>query len=514
VEREQKGGGKTMSVLDTLALRFETLGAKDAAKETKSLSAEMDAAEQSAMEFAKKTEELKKQLGELQALQKNSSEDVKKQIAVHITGIEKELKANVLSEKAAKLHLAGVKQTEAAAMKARQQLTSMASSVSGLAGKMTGALGSLYAFKKAFEMSVRLGNEGFNLELMARQAGMTTDSLQVLGNALRSYGGDAASASAVVGDLNQSLQDMRLGKGGKLQEAASLYGLDISGSGEQGLATADELLMNIAKRMEGLNTQQQLNFGKMMGLDPATLMMVQGGVKGLTADLQKAGSMTVFSPEDIKAADEWKKQMIQMHNALERVGMVAERIFLPIMKAMGSAVTWLSNVLSEHQSIAIGVFSGVAAALIKFTWVALMSLRGLAIKAVPALAPLLASIWSLAAGVLAATWPFIAIAAAVAGVVWGIKKIHDMASGKKSGEKDMMSAGNRAFALTGTPLSSQTSNSIANNSSRSQNINVGIQGIEIKTAATDADGISKDLGRSINKSFASILLQNYSGALA
>lgn len=503
-----------MSVLDTLALRFETLGAKEAAKETSSLSAEMDAAQQSAMEFAKKTEELKKQLRDLQLLQQGASGDVKKQLAAQVIALKRDLNANVDAEKAAKLHLAGVKQTEAAAMKARQQLTSMAASITGLAGKMTGALGSLYAFKKAIDISVGLGNEGFNLELMARQAGSTTDQIQLLGNALKSYGGDAASASAVVGDLNQSLQEMRLGRGGKLQEAASFYGLDVRGTGEQGLATADELLMNIAKRMETLNTQQQLNFGKMLGLDPATLMMVQGGVKGLTADLEKAAKMKTFSEEDTKAATEWKNQMIQMHNAMARVGMVAERIFLPVLTKIAGAVTWVSDALSKHQDVALAVFATVGTALAIFAWKSTASLVGLAVKSIPALAALNGSIWSVAAGVLAATWPILAIAAAVGALVYAIKKIYDATHGKNSGEKEMMQSGTRAFALTGTPLSGQTSNSISNSSSRSQNINVGIQGIEIKTAATDADGISKDLGKSLNKSFSSILLQNYSGALA
>jgi hypothetical protein len=479
-----------MSVLDTLILMFEAKGAKEVASDTRGVREEMDRGDRSARSLGKQIAEL--------------------------------------------------------------------------TTKLTLAIAPLKAFKAAADMSRGMSEGAEDLLLLSSRAGSSVEKIQQLGNALKSYGGNAASASAVMGDLNSSLQQMRMGQGGKLQEAALLYGLDMTGSGEQGLATADEMLVNIAKRMEGLNTQQQLDFGKMLGLDDSTLMMVRGGLSGLTSDLEKGSKMKVFTSKDIETFRSFQQALRQMKNGFEQVGIIIARAVIPILKIFTVALTWLTRFFAEHKAVAIVVFAAVGAAL-----------AGMAVAGVVALVPLIASVWSLAAGVIAATWPFVAIAAVIGLVgaalylvyddfmvflaggesvcgavvdgfkwvweqikvfgtfikdfwsgVWQsiIDKFHSIFGGmmdkfkairKLLGlGKETVDAGASAMEDTKTPLSTMTSNSISNSATSQNANNVSVQGITINTAATDADGISKDIGGSLEKQMQRVLYQNYSGAVA
>ena len=80
--------------------------------------------------------------------------------------------------------------------------------------------------------------------------------------------------------------------------------------------------------------------------------------------------------------------------------------------------------------------------------------------------------------------------------------------------KETVDAGASAMEDTKTPLSTMTSNSISNSATSQNANNVSVQGITINTAATDADGISKDIGGSLEKQMQRVLYQNYSGAVA
>lgn len=451
----------------------------------------------------------------------------------------------------------GIDGVEKSGKKGEKQNKDLSQSFGQIASAVSKATVPLIAFKVAIANAFEYSKAGNDLRLMSQFAGESVQNIQQLGNALKSYGGNAASASAVMGDLNSSLQQMRMGQGGKLQEAALLYGLDMTGSGEQGLATADEMMMNIAKRMEGLNTQQQLDFGKMLGLDAPTIMMLQGGVKGLTADMERAKGMAVYDQMNIQNAKRFNDVLISLRTSFEKVKAIISNMLLPDIERFMKLISKVNTFLAEHKAVAILVFTAVGTALVA------MALSGAA------------ALWTMIAPLLIAAAPFIAIGAAIGLVgaalylvyddfmvflaggesvcgavvdgfkwvweqikvfgtfikdfwsgVWQsiIDKFHSIFGGmmdkfkairKLLGlGKETVDAGATAMEDTKTPLSTMTSNSISNSATSQNANNVSVQGITINTAATDADGISKDIGGSLEKQMQRVLYQNYSGAVA
>lgn len=92
-----------------------------------------------------------------------------------------------------------------------------------------------------------------------------------------------------------------------------------------------------------------------------------------------------------------------------------------------------------------------------------------------------------------------AIGGAIHGFVGGgLLQSEDLSQGKQGSITELLRKGQAQLELaTTTPLASQTSNSIKNASSN-RSTNVQINRVEIKTQATDANGISKSIGDSLH----------------
>jgi len=61
-------------------------------------------------------------------------------------------------------------------------------------------------------------------------------------------------------------------------EAARLFGVSIHGSGKYGLATNDEMLRHIARRMGQLDPESQIALANTMGLSPEMFWAMKDGL--------------------------------------------------------------------------------------------------------------------------------------------------------------------------------------------------------------------------------------------
>jgi len=399
-----------------------------------------------------------------------------------------------------------------------------------LAVQFTAAIAPILAFRKAINIANDMSKVGFDMWLLGSRAGISADKVSQLGQALKTYGGDAASASAVMANLNQSLQDMRMGKGGALQEAALLYGLDMRGSGPQGLATADELLESIAKRMETLNTQEQINFGEMMGLDPAMLLMVRGGLDNLRKSLADAENHKVMSKNDIEMMRKFQNSVIDMKAHVGQAAMVFARLMIPAMEGVMKALARIGEFLTEHKDLAVALGIALTAAL------GAVSVGGL-VKVISGLTALRAAF--LAARVAAAgggavaggtaallggplVWATLAAIAAVAFAIYRITNAVKKLKGENGGnEREIVQGGRVAFSDTRTPIAAVQSGSVSRATeqqyagSKPSMGNISFQGgINITTAATDSKGIAASIRPELLRQLQQIANANASGALA
>lgn len=206
-------------------------------------------------------------------------------------------------------------------------------------------LGQYFAIKKTFSAVMGFAKEGEELARMADLSGMSAQGIERLGIALKNYGGSASSASATLSKLNQQMQDLRFGKGGKLGQVAIRYGLNLNAS------TPEQMLLNIAKRMEGLGATQQVAMGRMIGLDNATLLLVQQGVEGVRKELEKASELSVYSEEDVKNSQKMNREYREMQERLKILSSITARSLMPLFETLFDRVSNLAKALAKYPNL-------------------------------------------------------------------------------------------------------------------------------------------------------------------
>lgn len=225
-----------------------------------------------------------------------------------------------------------------------------------LARSAVGFLGQYFAIKKTFSAVMGFAKEGEELARLADLSGMSAQSIERLGIALKNYGGSASSASSTLSKLNKQMEDLKFGKGGKLGEAAVRYGLDVNAQ------SPEQMLLNIAKRMEGLGATQQVAMGKMLGLDNATLLLVTQGVEGVRKELEKASELQVFSKEDIENSQKLNRAYRELEQRWNQLKSVLNRGLLPVFQVIIERLSKITKYFKENpeQIKTLATVAGVA----------------------------------------------------------------------------------------------------------------------------------------------------------
>lgn len=349
------------------------------------------------------------------------------------------------------------------------------------------------------------------MSYLAQNTGLAVEKFQALAIAAENYGGSAEGIAGSLQGLNTNLNNMRLGKGGGgVEDAALTYGINLYG--ENGLATADELLMNIAKRFESLDQSKQIDLGQRLGLDEGTIRLLQTGVANVQKELQRGTKYSLFSAEDVENSRKFQRTLRDIKLGLAQIFGVVARSLLPAFTWVGDKIKVFFDVISEHSGFVLGFFATVSAIL-----------TVLAIKSALAFAPFLIAV-GLIAAVAAAIglliddivnfWQgnesligtFIEAVKTVFTALWdflkeGFNSVLEWFKGTKIGkllglsdEKENsvqldMADARRKLELTQTPLSSVPQGSVST-SYANNNQSVRVDNVTINTQATDVQGIA------------------------
>lgn len=230
-----------------------------------------------------------------------------------------------------------------------------------LAQNAVGFLGQYIALKKTLSAVMGFAAEGEELARMAQLSGISAESIERLGIALKNYGGSASSASSALGKLNKQMEELKVGKNNKLSQAAIQYGLNVNAS------SPEQMMMNIAKRMEGLKPLQQVNLGRMLGLDNSMIMLLQQGVAGVQQELAKSGKLTVFSKEDIENTQRMQRAYREFQQRFEQIKATITSSLVPVLQVVFERLAKIAEYLKEHPtliktigSVATAVLTGLA----------------------------------------------------------------------------------------------------------------------------------------------------------
>jgi phage-related protein len=405
----------------------------------------------------------------------------------------------------------GLKEISAETEGTTQKADKMGNSFVSMSNKVLKALAPVAGLTALLNRSLAFASLGEEMSFLAQNTGLAVEKFQALAIAAENYGGTAEGIAGSMQGLNANLNNMRLGKGGGgVEDAAVTYGINLYGA--NGLATADELLMNVAKRFESLNQTQQIDLGQRLGLDEGTIRLLQTGVANVQAELERGRKYSLFSAEDVENSRKFERTMRDIKLGLAQIFGVVARSLLPAFTWVGDKVSRFIDLINGNASFIKGFFLALSAILtvlaIKSGLAFLPFIGAIAlITAVSAAIGLLiddiVNFWQgnesllgtfieAVKNVFTALWNFLkegfnSVLEWLKGTKVG--KLFGLSEEKENPEQANMAEAKRKLELTQTPWASVPQGSVST-SYANTNQSMRVDNVTINTRATDARGIA------------------------
>lgn len=213
------------------------------------------------------------------------------------------------------------------------------------------------------------------------------------------------------------------------------------------LRSTDEVLQDIAVKFETLSKGEQNQFTDKLGLSPSALKLLQQGGKGLQGLRDQAKALGIVLDDNAKnKAAKFQSSLLNARSVVDGLGKSISVGLLPAMSDSLDAFTgWISKNREFIGSAVTQVVEGVAkgfdmfADVLGYLYDQVVKLIGPLdsvigpLDATQAIAIAVAlAFGALAVAVVAATWPFILAAAAIAGVVLVLDDLYSAFTGGDS----------------------------------------------------------------------------------
>ncbi len=216
----------------------------------------------------------------------------------------------------------------------------------GLKAGVLKALAPLAAFGVIVNRTINFAKQGEGLLFMANSATVAAERFTALAMAAERLGGSRAGMAASLGSLSSSLMGIRRGEENGLTQASMYYGVKFYGPG--GVATPEEMLENIARAMEGRSVAEQMDMGRMLGLDDGTIRLLQRGVRGLRQEMALAKKYNPFDKQTLKNVQDFQYSLRELKAAFTMVAGQFLRDLIPHFKRWAEIGKGAFDYLIDH----------------------------------------------------------------------------------------------------------------------------------------------------------------------
>lgn len=410
-----------------------------------------------------------------------------------------------------------------------------------LTTKLVGWFAGAFAASQAVTGAIGRAEQIMAISRTADALGLATEEVDAFGRAAESMGGDAQGARDSLTDMAESMGEaMADVESGRAKTFAAL-GISLEDANGQA-KNASQGMLDLASAVEGMPRGEAVFRIKELGItDNRTVEMILKGRRALE-------DMIRTQKENSKVTQEARDQATAFQDAMNATKMVvtgaSDGFYQAILPALTAFVTWVGKAASwatENKDVVVGFFGAVAGiitlmylpamvsaavATIAATWPLILmgaAIAGLAalfalayddvmnfidgndsligrvipaaIAAFKALGDFVMGIWN---GITAAWDAF------VSKVMSGVDKVRNAGKavagffGFGDAAEGVQAGAAAVSAAAGSPTNAMSSAAISNSVGGKSETNVSIGEVKVQTQATDANGISKDIGGSLN----------------
>lgn len=255
------------------------------------------------------------------------------------------------------------------------------------ATKMLGAISIGAGFKSIVSEFVTIGNE---LKMFADSTGIAVEDVSRLGLALENFGGNTSDAQATLQGLQDSIRSAVDWGTGTLMDVMARYGLSLYNSNGQ-IKDATELYYSLADKMQYLSKAQQIDLARSLGIDEASIKLLQQGQAGIDELMSSLNQDAIISEEDAKTARELQLTINDIITSFKSLGRSITRIVLPILQKLSDFFKTIANFVKNNlQIVLIGLGVAFSSSISKMIIPAMKllgkSIGGLTLKLAPLMA--------------------------------------------------------------------------------------------------------------------------------
>lgn len=240
-----------------------------------------------------------------------------------------------------------------------QKFSSM---VEGIASKAAWASAALMtAASSAAYFAAQANADSAEIEKFGRLTGVSTKSLQGLSFAAEQAGGSAGSLQQ---DLLGLTKSMSSPVPGEFNHALFMLGINARDAKGQ-LRSADQVLLDIADKLQGMDEQTQLQWASKIGLSDDTLLLLQMGRREIAAFQKQAEEIPVIVDEkQLKDARDFTVNLMLLRRVVAYLRQEISSAAGPVVKQIvGDFVSWVKvnrewlqqNIREKVEGITTGV---------------------------------------------------------------------------------------------------------------------------------------------------------------
>ncbi len=212
---------------------------------------------------------------------------------------------------------------------------------------------------------VQLNKASGEVEKLGRVTGISTDTIQEMSFAMEQVGGNVASMKS---DLVSLLLSMNSPIPGEFNEGLFLLGISTKKANGE-LKNVDDVLLDIADKMQGMSKQKQMQWGNKIGISKDTIMLLQEGRDEIERLRKQAEQIPVIiDPENLKNAREFNRQISLIGRVFSFLGQTVASAAGPAIKdIVAGLMEWLKVNKELIQSGLKAFINGVVDGFMKFT---------------------------------------------------------------------------------------------------------------------------------------------------
>lgn len=221
--------------------------------------------------------------------------------------------------------------------------------VSGLKNKIIGSLASLASIdflKNMVQGSIELATKLDNLSYITN---VSKESLSAWGEAVKRNGGTTEGFYASITSLAEKIRDMQTSYGSAGQLVFARLGVNLRNANGQ-IKNAAEVLVDLGDKFKKLPKDWQINLGKQLGLDPATIRLISNGSKEAQNLVQNMAKYAQLSNLNTEGNTKLRNTFYDISLVFESIKIKLANDLMPIIQKFSEMLLKGLQFLQEHST--------------------------------------------------------------------------------------------------------------------------------------------------------------------